>query len=451
MELNFAGSLTLSPKLNEYQIQFLSFLKMQEMELQEYVENVMLENPMIDVSSTRSTSDIDFHTWYRSSGHAISYSVGSHSSYDSDAYLNLVRPEAPPTLHRLIWEQLDLSHCSKADAVTITYLVESLDDKGFLPYTPEELSHMSGIDIDYIRYWITSLKALEPIGLFSYDVADCLKSQLVHKGCSSSIAYTIVQNYFDLFVAGKTNLLAKELHVSTAVVKEACRILAELDPYPNVAASPQTTSYIIPDIILKDVGGKWDVCLNDGWYENYSLCDYYYQLMQTTTDTELAQYLESKYRQAHSIIENIAKRRKTLISLTEKIAVRQASYLRRLGSLLPMTMSELAEEMGLSTSTISRAVSGKYIQTPVGIILMKDLFRSGYQNTRRDTSISSDHIIAQIKKLIQSEDSSMPYSDQWLADYISSCNDIHISRRTVTKYRESTGIPSTRKRRLLKK
>ena len=452
MELAFSNSLTLSPKLNQQQIQFLSLLKMCETELQEFMEKEMLENPMLDVSSSPAAQNIDFHNWYQNSSYTLS-SAGSAkkcSSYDSCAWLNLVKTDSLSSLHQLVLEQLDFTHCSKADIATVTYLIESLDERGFLPFTVEELARMSGISKEQLTFWTISLKQLEPVGIFSYDVADCLKIQLTENGCSDSLAYKIAAEYFDLFITGKTGQLAKKLHTNTDAVRDACRILSELSPYPSIPEPPSHTRYIIPDIIVKENHEKWEIIMNDSWYEDYSLCDYYYQLMLTTPDKELLQYLKNKYRHAHAILNNLIRRKQTLITLTEKIVMRQDSFLKQAGPLNPMTMSEIAGEMNISVSTVSRAVNGKYIQTPAGIFQMKDFFKSGLTDSASHASVSSDAITKQMKTLIQSEDARAPLSDQQIAERITSENHIQVSRRTIAKYRELAGIPSTRKRRLSK-
>lgn len=187
--------------------------------------------------------------------------------------------------------------------------------------------------------------------------------------------------------------------------------------------------------------------MNDSWFENYSLCDHYYQLMKETTDPDVLKYLKSKHQQAYILIENIKQRRNTLLRLTKKIADKQHQYLLHGGSLTPMTMTDIANELDLSPSTISRAVNSKFIQSPSGIHCLKNLFRSGYQNTSRAKTVCSSEIISQLKELIASEPKSAPYSDQWLAQEIAQKNNIQISRRTIAKYRELEGIPSTRERR----
>lgn len=452
MELAFTNSLTLSPKLNQQQIQFLSLLKMCETELQEFMAKEMLENPMLDVSSSSAAQNIDFHNWYQSSSYALSSGGNAKkcSSYDSCAWLNLVKTDSLSSLQQIVFEQLDLTHCSKADITAVTYLIESLDERGFLPFTAKELARMSGISEEQLTFWMISLKQLEPIGIFSYDVADCLKIQLTENGCSDSLAYRIAADYFDLFMTGKTGQLAKKLHTNTASVRDACRILSGLSPYPHIPDTPSHTRYIIPDMIVKENHQKWEIILNDSWYEDYSLCDYYYQMMLSTSDEELLEYLKNKYRRAHAILDNIIRRKQTLITLTEKIVMRQDSFLKQSGPLKPMTMSEIAGEMNISVSTVSRAVNGKYIQTPAGIFQMKDFFKSGLTDSASHASVSSDAITKQMKALIQSEDVRAPLSDQQIAERISSENQIPISRRTIAKYRELAGIPSTRKRRLSK-
>lgn len=438
MDLSINDSLLLNQKLNQQQIQFLSLLKMPELELREYVDEIMLENPMIDISSASNTSNVDFHTWYQSAG---------YSEDTSNAFLNLVGTDYSNSLERIIWDQLDMSYYSQTDILTVTYLISCLDSKGFLPYHAQELAEMSGLDQDMLDFWITSLKELTPTGIFAFDISECLLLQLQKIPNPPDIAFEILRNHFDLFIANKSSQIAKKIHAKTADVKHACHILAKLSPYPNIDTTPQNISYIIPDIILTYTDNTWKITLNDSWFENYSLCDHYYQLMKETTDPDVLKYLKSKHQQAYILIENIKQRRNTLLRLTKKITDKQHQYLLHGGSLTPMTMTDIANELDLSPSTISRAVNSKFIQSPSGIHCLKNLFRSGYQNTSRAKTVCSSEIISQLKELIASEPKSAPYSDQWLAQEIAQKNNIQISRRTIAKYRELEGIPSTRERR----
>lgn len=206
----------------------------------------------------------------------------------------------------------------------------------------------------------------------------------------------------------------------------------------------QQSEYIVPDIILRK-DEKWEIILNDSWYGKYEISDYYQKMMDETKDEELKAYFLNKAQRARFILKNIEQRRKTLLDLVEKILERQKDYFEGTGSLTPMTMTEIAEQMGVHPSTVSRAVRGKYVQYPQKTVLLKSLFSQGI--SKESDQINATEIKERLRKLIKEENRQKPYSDQKLKELLEE-QEISISRRAVAKYREEMGIKGSFDRKI---
>lgn len=206
----------------------------------------------------------------------------------------------------------------------------------------------------------------------------------------------------------------------------------------------QKSEYIVPDIILRK-DEKWEIILNDSWYGKYEISDYYQKMMDETKDEELKAYFLNKAQRARFILKNIEQRRKTLLDLMEKILERQKDYFEGTGSLTPMTMTEIAEQMGVHPSTVSRAVRGKYVQYPQKTVLLKSLFSQGI--SKETDQINATEIKERLRKLIKEENRQKPYSDQKLKELLEE-QEISISRRAVAKYREEMGIKGSFDRKI---
>lgn len=284
---------------------------------------------------------------------------------------------------------------------------------------------------------LNDLKALEPCGIFSVDLKECVLKQLSQLDMEGSLTWKIAERYLENIMYGKIREIAKDLKVT---IDEVCRSIEQiecLNPRPIPELQSGNPEYVIPDIILKKEDGKWEVELNDGWVENYQINDYYRKMMEETNNEELMEYFRFKLERVRFVLNSIRLRRNRLVAIAEFIIERQRDWIEGKSYLVPMTMKEIAEHIGVNVSTVSRGIRGKYIQYPGGTVLMKELFSSAVVTT--EEGFGTEQIKDLIKSFIDGEDKKKPYSDQKIVKYLKEKN-IDISRRTVAKYREEMGI-----------
>lgn len=284
------------------------------------------------------------------------------------------------------------------------------------------------------------LRELEPCGIFSENLSQCIHRQLVKAGDTDALLYEITDHYLEAFLHGRISEITRNVKASTAEVRKRLERIAEMNPNPLYGFSEDTYGYIEPDIIIKNgTDGQQCVELNDGWTENYGLNDYYLSLMQHIEDSELREYFKTKLDRVRFLMASIQHRRKTICSIMETILRLQEDFFENQGPLKPMTMGSVAELLSIHVSTVSRALRGKYIQYPKGIIEAKDLFETGLG---RENAVAVSMVKEKIKALIEAENPKAPLSDNKLAEQLKKFG-ISVSRRAVTKYREQLSIPGS--------
>ena len=232
--------------------------------------------------------------------------------------------------------------------------------------------------------------------------------------------------------------------MSTQDVRKCIAKIRELNPRPISGFLTDSTDYIVPDILMDYQDGSWTIRLNDQWIGNYSLCDYYLNMMHTSQSPELKEYFRQKYNRVQLIMHSIEQRRETILKITSAVLERQKDYFTGNSTLKPMTLADIASDISMHTSTISRGIKNKYLQYPFGVVYLKDLFTSSAGKKDNNSPIA---VKKQLKTIIASENPNNPYSDSTLSNLLKQ-KGIKISRRTVAKYREEIGIKSTYNRKI---
>jgi RNA polymerase sigma-54 factor len=311
-----------------------------------------------------------------------------------------------------------------------------------------ELKQIPYADTDLINQCLQLLQTLDPPGVFARDVRDCLKLQLERKGITGGPVMQIVDGYLNEVASGKISVISRRLKIPTVEVRKCIAQIELLNPRPLLDFTNEKSEFIIPDVIVKWADGEWQIELNDGWIENYHVNSYYLEMLENAEDAELSFYFSEKYKRVRFVMDCIRQRRDTLIRLVSLMVKTQESFFLEGTPLTPVTMSQLAETMEVSVSTVSRAVKGKYIQYPRGSILMKDLFSTAIGNEPyQEKQISSQVIKDKIREFINNEDKENPFSDEQLHLKFKE-QGIRISRRAVAKYREELGIKTSYSRKL---
>lgn len=416
-------------KMTQHQIQSLHILMMDNYELNEFLQNEYMENPMLE---------------YNGSG--ISSSAGSIVR-QNERDIPSCEPAAADGdfLLQYFLEQLDSARYTNTEWKTFKIMILLLNEQGFFPYSPSDLCHIFHIPVSRAEKCLKALQSLEPAGVFQPDLKSYLLYQLQISGQDTPQMIHLTQHHLENIAGGKLRTIADDLHADIPAVRRLIRQLKTLSPTPLAGLNQDANTYLTPDILADYQNGVWELSLNDNWIGNYSLNDYYLRMMQQASEPHLKIYFQEKYERGRFVIQRIEQRRTTILSICSAIIKHQENFFLGRGSLTPMTLSDIAEDLNLAISTISRGIKNKYLQYPHGTILLKTLFTSGV--TSNDTEgISSSNVIRLIEDIIRTENKKNPYSDNKLAELLKE-QGIQISRRTVAKYRVTANIPSTLERK----
>lgn len=416
-------------KMTQRQIQSLHILMMDNYELHEFLQNEYMENPMFEYNSSGAPTSAK-STVKQNEGDSLSCEP---AAADGDFLL------------RHFLEQLDSARYTNSEWNTFKFMILLLDEQGFFPYSPSDLYHTFHISIPQAEKCLKALQSLEPAGVFQPGLKNYLLYQLQSSGQDTPRMINLIQHHLENIAAGNFRTIADDFHTDIPSVKRLVRQLKSLSPTPLAGLGQDANTYITPDILAVYQDGAWNVALNDNWIGSYSLSDYYLRMMQQTAEPDLKIYFQEKYERGRFVIQRIEQRRATILAICGAIIKRQENFFLGRGSLAPMTLADIAEDLNLAISTVSRGIKNKYLQYPHGTILLKTLFTSGV--ARNDTeSISSSNVICLMKDIIRSENKKKPYSDNKLAELLKE-QGVQISRRTVAKYRLMAGIPSTLERK----
>lgn len=416
MELGYEIRAELRQQLSPAQLQSLEILAMDGTKLHEFLQNEYLENPLFDC-------------------------VQVHSRGIGTEKLERTRDipmKEPDMVKRYLLDQLPRNQFTDAQWKLAGYLTECLDDTGFFTISAKEIMSRTGIPEQEVEKMLGCLRELEPYGIFAPDLRHCLLKQLEKKGLKGTYVWKVVEEQLQDVADGRISNISRRQKLSTLEVRQCMEQIAKLNPHPMNELQEGNTHYIIPDIIFRKQDHEWTAELQDDWVSDYHINDYYLKMMEESRDEELTEYFRRKLERARFVMNSIEQRRQTLLDISNVILKHQQAYLEGRACLRPMTMAEAAEELHIHASTVSRAVRGKYIQHPRGTLLMKKWFSSSVSKAG-NTSIGTMQIKEMIKELVRQEDKTKPYSDLALVNALKD-KEIHISRRTVAKYREELGI-----------
>lgn len=400
--------------ITNVQIQELEVLAMDNVELCAFLQREYMENPMLEQTRTK----------------------GEYVASDrGETKMEAVAPD-DAQIHNYLLEQLDVTKYSNRELNVINYLIECLDDNGYFNIPAKEVAKANHLSEEVVNICLQDLRMLEPYGVFSQDLSHCLLRQAEVLGVCDIYLNEIIMNYLKEVGDGKIGLISRSLGISAFQTKRYINLIESFKPKPLSGFGKENASYIVPDIILSFHNGEWEVVLNDQWMGDYHLNEYYLKLLEKEKEEELVLYFKGKLDRARFLVHSIEQRRSTMRKVGMALLKWQKSYFQGEGELLPMTMADLADEIGVSISTISRCTKGKYLQYPKRTVLMKQLFTAGMV----------DPIKKIIKEIITEEDKKHPFSDQKIKERLEQRN-VQISRRAITKYREELGIKGSFERK----
>lgn len=452
MQMDLKLNISQKQKLILTQImqQSINVLQMSAYDLREYIEKEFEENPILeaDFNLIESKDNIDNAqlSKYLNDRYDENYNY-QHNNEDETSVFNFISDKK--SLKDYLYEQLGEIKSDIKIKKVVSYMIESLDSRGYLENTLEEICSDLGIDEEKVQNALEILQSLEPCGIGARDLKECLLIQLKNKGILDEIIKEIVLKYLEYIADCKYNYIAKELKITPKEVQAYGDIIKSLEPKPSRGYyTGEEVKFIIPDAYIVKIGDKYNVIMNKDIIPNITINNLYKQEILNGKNKKEVEYVKEKVNDAIGLINDIEQRNNTILKLLECIVKKQKAYFENGQEYLkPMTLRDLADEMALHESTVSRAIKDKYILTSRGTVKIKDLFCNGIVSSGiNGEEVSTNTIKNKIKQLIQLENKNKPLSDQAICDLLNK-EHIDISRRTVAKYREELGIKSSSKRK----
>jgi RNA polymerase sigma-54 factor len=352
------------------------------------------------------------------------------------------------TLQQHLMGQLNQNVLNGSDRKTAELIIGNIDDNGFLQITPEEMALNTGIPQEDFEHMLTLIQSFYPPGVGARDLRECLLIQLKREARQASLEYKIISEHMQDLGKRRFPEIARRMGVSVEQVQKCANNIARLDPRPGqvFAAAPQ--NYVLPDVTVEKVNGTYQVILNGEQIPHLRISNTYKDIMaQDGKGSEVKDYIRDKIRSGKFLIKSIHQRQQTISNIAHQIVKRQREFFDKGSSYLkPMTMVQIADAVGVHETTVSRAISGKYMATPQGVFDMKYFFTPGYQ-TSSGESMSNTSVKGAILDLVKNEGGNAPLSDKEIVEILSK-RGIPIARRTVAKYRTELNIlPSNMRRK----
>jgi RNA polymerase sigma-54 factor len=351
------------------------------------------------------------------------------------------------SLQEHLINQIHLSGLSAADTVIGEMIIGSINNDGYLTSSIDELAESTATDVKHLRDILGIIKDLHPTGVGASDLRECLLLQLERSGQGESLAAEIARRFLDKLAARKLPDIARALKVTAEEVEAAAKVIATLDPKPGRIYSEEVSTYIFPEIVVQKIDGRYVVILNDDQLPHIRISRQYRRLLRDAeTKPEVRKYVQERIRSGAFLIKSIHQRQKTIQRIAQEIVDRQTDFLDHgVARLKPMTMSQVAETVGVHETTVSRAVSGKYMRTPSGLFEMKYFFTPGIK-TADGVEVSNETVKDMIAQMVANEDPNKPLSDQTIMAELKD-KGVNVARRTVAKYRLVLHIPPSHMRK----
>ena len=449
---------------------------MPTLELRAFLEHQLEENPFLEIDEPDETEEAQSSSeelngkeeppsngldedWV--SNRQI---IGEQEDPDNnDAFQDRIadpRMATVQSLHEALQMQLGCLQLSEEERRLGEVIIHHLDDSGYLEGSLEELAAEAGTSVEQIEGALRLIHRLDPPGVGARDLRECLMIQLEQNqacgslpaparlaspneaaGAQAGLAYRILKDHFPLFTQKRLDALVKTTGASSEEVVWAYECLKQLNPKPGRAFSADLSPSVIPDLVIHHREKHYDVELNDQDLPNVSMSRSYYRMLKDPrTPSDAKEFLVNKFRQAGWLIKAIDERNATLLSIARCVISLQGDFLEQgQRAIKPLTQAQVAGLIGRHPSTVSRAITGKTIDTPYGVFRLEQLFASGVPQSAQTESVSDEKIKSEIRRLIEEEDPRHPLSDAVLVERLLQRN-VSVARRTIAKYRTSLKI-----------
>jgi RNA polymerase sigma-54 factor len=375
----------------------------------------------------------------------------SHDSDDEDRTRRFIEnavAQSESLIEHLL-SQARIASKNDAELALLEEVITSLDESGLLGVPVETIALEMSTDAGRVRAAILQIASFDPPGCAAADVKESLELQARAKYPEDRLLHTVIAEYFKDLENLDYDRIARGLGITLAEVVEVSRLIHTLNPYPGRGFSARGTRYIVPDLEVKIVDDDLILTLIDDWIPQVRINGYYARMLRKKNiDKNLRMYIKDRMQSARDLLKNISNRRDTILRVAGAILLRQKEFLLRgQGYLRPLTHAEIAREVGLHESTISRTTSNKFVQTPWGTFELKYFFASRLKGSAAG-EVSSDHVMSAVRDLVAREDAANPLSDEEILVKLQTAG-VSCARRTIAKYRAVLGIPPSNKRRKL--
>ena len=475
LQMKQTQQLVMTPQLQ----QAIRLLQLSRLELVEMVQQEMLENPVLDEtglsdneneisidqpdspdappeSTSEKENEIDFLSIPQDIAEWESY-LESNQSLPFHVREEQERPPieamitSPTTLHEHLLWQLQMARLTEYEMAAGEVIIGHMDDNGYQLSPPEEILAPLGEEI--AQAGPAALKAiqdLDPPGVGAADLTECLLIQVRQVGMEGTLVEEIIREHLDNVARGDVDKMVRETGAARAQVLEAIDLLKEFEPKPGRPFGGSESVYVTPDAYLFKMGGEWTITLNDDGMPKLRINSFYRELMKhgAKMKPEDKEFLMEKVRSASWLIKSIDQRQRTIYRVTKSILEKQMDFFERgIRYMKPMVLRDVADDIGVHESTVSRVTTQKYLHCPQGLFELKYFFNPGIQ-TLSGEMLASESVRAKIRDIIGAEDNGKPLSDQAISEMLR-LEGIDIARRTVAKYREGMNIlPSSRRKKL---
>ncbi len=425
------------------QLQSLSVLQMDILELEEYIRTLSLENPLIELADYRLFEKQAFSRLRQAE---MISEKASLRNEDDDSFPSIEDHAMPESLFDHLSGQIGSLKISAREKEAVLYLASCLNSSGYLDSSLPDLSRESGMSFPELERGLRILQSLDPPGIGATDLSNCLLLQLQASG-SRTIAAALVSDWMPELSRHDFSKIARALHVKEKEIAAAFSEIQALDPRPGNAFPSRTfTPYITPDVEISDETGTLTIRHPESERPLFRINEYYSGMLSSLESGSVREYLLSKMKQANDLEYALKMRRKTILACAEYLAEKQYDFfIRGPAFLKPLQMKDASAALGISVSTVSRTARSKYISCKYGVFPIGYFFPacSGSSGSSTVSSISAQ---TRISELIRSEDPHSPYSDEMISSILSK-SGCAISRRTVAKYRQILKIPSASERK----
>lgn len=467
LDLKLEGKLVMTPQLQ----MAIKLLQMPTTDLHTFIGQELMENPFLksDDGTAESEASADIDTSSQDSAELLESGNMAEENHDDFAWENMYEsasanfdgPRDTSGDHTSTWESTATTEETLRDKLMTQlgeattdeklyflaqYLIDSIDDSGYLKLELNDVANQLKVEHAKLEEALTLIHGFEPAGVGARNLAECLRLQLEQEDTLDLISATVL-DHLELLARRDFKKLARLASCDESDVMEACARITELTPKPGLKYGSDVATSVIPDVVVAQKNGKWAAELNSEAVPKLLMSKQAQGLMKGAAgDTK--NYMNERFGRAQWLLKSLQQRAQTIFKVSNAIVAAQEDFFNYgIESLQPLTLKQVAELVDVHESTVSRVTNGKYMQTPMGVFELKYFFSSAINTTGGQVSIAAESVKSMIKRLIDDEDPRKPISDEKLVQQLKS-EGVDVARRTVAKYREALGIPSSSGRRI---